>query len=102
MFQMMAVLSISTCQAVQSLSANWSELPHEKMSSEKHRVIYNIQQISGKKKKRGRRPSREKSQGEIRCRRHPRKVILQQPQERKVAEIVTDGLDSLLFLPWTG
>lgn len=51
MFQMMAVLSISTCQAVQSLSANWSELPHEKMSSEKHRVIYNIQQISGKKKK---------------------------------------------------
>lgn len=49
MFQMMAVLSISTCQAVQSLSANWCELPHEKMSSEKHRVIYNIQQISEKK-----------------------------------------------------
>lgn len=75
MFQMMAVLSISTCQAVQSLSANWSELPHEKMSDEKHRVIYNIQQISEKKKKkRGRRPSWEKSQGEIRCRRQPRKV----------------------------
>lgn len=54
MFQMMAVLSISTCQAVQSLSANWSELPHEKMSDEKHRVIYNIQQISEKKKKKKR------------------------------------------------